>query len=220
MKRIVVALVALGCIAADLPAQHPDTLDLTAVGRDVQWRVASRATAVVEIKGKRALELSRARGVGIVWLDGYEFSNGTIDVDLLGRSQPSGGSFLGVAFRVADAGNYDAVYFRPFNFRAADSAQHSHAVQYVSEPRWPWHVLRSQHPGRYEAAVVPEAEGDDWFHARIVVSRPTIRVFVNGATKPTLTVDELSNRSGGAVGIWVGESSGGHFANLVLTRAP
>jgi hypothetical protein len=156
--------------------------------------------------------------MGLVWLDGYDFGNGVIDVDLLGRSQPVQGSFLGVAFRVVDAQTHDAVYFRPFNFRATDPARHSHAVQYVSHPRWTWQTLRTEHPGVYEQAIVPEPDGDRWFHARIVVERPNVSVFVNGATTPSLTVKELSDRSDGSVGLWVGEGSGGHFANLRITR--
>lgn len=157
--------------------------------------------------------------MGLVWLDGYNFSNGVIEVDLLGRSQPVQGSFLGVAFRVVDAQTHDAVYFRPFNFRAADPARHVHAVQYVSHPHWNWQTLRTEHPAAYEQAIVPEPDGDAWFHARIVIERPNVSVFVNGATTPSLTVKELSDRSDGSVGLWVGEGSGGHFANLRVTRA-
>src|SRR5947208_12517483 len=91
-------------------------------------------------------------------------ANGVIEADILGRSQPVQGSFVGVAFRVLDAQTHDAVYFRPFNFRAADSTRHSHAVQYVTQPAWPWEKLRSEHPGAYERAVVPEPNGDEWFH--------------------------------------------------------
>ena len=143
-----------------------------------------------------------------------------IEVDILGRSQPVQGSFVGVAFRVVDAQTHDAVYFRPFNFRATDSTRHSHAVQYVSHPRWPWQTLRSAHPGQYEAAVVPEPDGDQWFHVRVVIERPRVSVFVNDARTPALVANELSDRARGSVGLWVGEGSGGHFANLRVTRRP
>jgi hypothetical protein len=156
--------------------------------------------------------------MGLVWLDGFDFTNGIIELDILGRSQPVQGSFVGVAFRVADAQTYDAVYFRPFNFRAADSTRHSHAVQYVSQPAWPWEKLRSEHPGGYERAVVPEPNGDDWFHVRVVVEKPKVSVFVNGRAEPALVVDELSALTHGAIGVWVGEGSGGAFANLRVTR--
>ena len=138
---------------------------------------------------------------------------------LLGRSQPVQGSIVGVAFRVVDALTHDTVYFRPFNFRAADAVRHSHAVQYASYPRWPWQTFRSEHPDQYEKAVIPEPDGDEWFHVRIVVERPKVVVFVNGGRAPCLEVKELSDRAHGSLGLWVGEGSGGHFANLRVTRA-
>ena len=209
----------LACIASLAGAQSPARLDLTAVGKDPRWKVVGRTTTVVDIKGKRALKLSEGPGVGVVWLDGYDFGNGVIEVDVLGRSQPVQGSFVGVAFRVIDARTHDAVYFRPFNFRAADSTRHSHAVQYVSHPQWPWQRLRSERPGVYERPVVPEPDGDDWFHVRVVVEKPKVSVFVNGQKEPSLVIDELSDRTGGFVGLWVGEGSGGYFANLRVARA-
>lgn len=199
-------------------AQRPETLDLSAVGKDPRWKVAGRTTSVTDVNGKRALRLSEGPGNGVVWLDGYDFANGVIEVDILGRSQPIQGSFVGIAFRVVDGETHDAVYFRPFNFRAADSTRHSHAVQYVSDPAWPWEKLRAEHPGKYENAVVPELDGDAWFHARIVVERPKVTVFVNGRTEPCLVIDELSDRTHGSLGVWVGNGSGGAFANLRVTR--
>jgi hypothetical protein len=156
--------------------------------------------------------------VGIVWLEGYDFTNGVIEVDIRGRSQPVQGSFVGVAFHGVDVQTYEAVYFRPFNFRAADSVRHAHAVQYVSEPQWTWQRLRTESPGVFEHAVVPEPDGDQWFHARIVVQGPRVSVFVNGSAQPALVVNALSNRASGALGLWVGEGSGGDFANLRVTR--
>jgi hypothetical protein len=209
---------ALACIVLPVHAQSAENLDLTAVGKDARWRIAGRTASVVDIKGKHALQLSEGAGMGVVWLTGYDFANGVIELDVLGRSQPVQGSFVGVAFRVVDEQTHDAVYFRPFNFRATDSTRHSHAVQYVSNPRWPWQTLRSEHPGTYEKAVVPEPDGDAWFHMRVVIERPKIRVFVNDQTEPCLVVDELSDRTGGSIGLWVGEGSGGSFANLKVTR--
>jgi Domain of Unknown Function (DUF1080) len=218
LKTAKLSLIALSCLAMPAGAQSPESLDLTAVGKDPRWKVAGRTTSIVDAKGKRALKIGEGEGMGVVWLDGYEFGNGVIEIDMLGRSQPVQGSFLGVAFRVVDAKTHDAVYFRPFNFRATDPARHSHAVQYVSHPLWTWQKLRSERPDQYEKAVVPEPDGDEWFHARVVVERPNVTVFVNGGSAPVLTVKELSDRERGSVGLWVGEGSGGHFANLRVTR--
>lgn len=208
----------LACLTNPTRAQSVDSLDLTAVGTDPRWKLVGRTTTVIDIKGKQALKFSEGAGMGVLWLDGYDFANGVIEVDILGRSQPVQGSFVGIAFRLSDAQTYDVVYFRPFNFRATDSTRHSHAVQYVSHPGWPWQKLRSERPGAYERAVVPEPDGDEWFHVRVVVERPTIRVFVNDASEPSLVVDELSDRTHGSLGLWVGEGSGGHFANLHVKK--
>jgi hypothetical protein len=200
--------------------QAPESFDVTTVGKDPRWQVAGRITAVVDTNGKHALKLPFAPIMGLVWLKDYDFGNGVIEADILGQSQPPQSSFVGVAFRVVDAQNYDAVYLRPFNFRASDSTRHSHAVQYVSHPSFPWQKLRSEHPGQYEAAVVPEPDGDQWVHVRVVVERPKVSVFVNDARTPALVVTELSDRARGSIGLWVGDGSGGHFANLRVTRKP
>jgi Domain of Unknown Function (DUF1080) len=221
MRTILGLLIALTCFGAHATAQAVDTLNLAAVATDSHWKIFGRTDSVVDIKGKRAVKLSEAPGMGVVWLDNYDFANGTIEVDILGRSQPVQGSFVGIALRVVDGQTHDAVYFRPFNFRATDSTRHAHAVQYVSEPEWTWQRLRSERPGLYEKPVVPEPDGDEWFHVRIEVARPRIQVFVNNAATPSLVVDELSTRTHGPIGLWVGEGSGGYFANLrVQKRTP
>ena len=85
-----------------------------------------------------------------------------------GRTCPQQ-SFLGIAFHVVDWTTYDAVYFRPFNFRAASEEQRSHAVQYISHPGNTWQKLRAERPGQFEKAIDPAPDPDGWFHARIVV---------------------------------------------------
>jgi hypothetical protein len=47
-----------------------------------------------------------------------------------------------------------------------------------------------------------------------------VSVFVNDARTPALVVNELSDRTHGSIGLWVGDGSGGHFANLRVTRKP
>jgi len=113
---------------------------------------------------------------------------------------------------------YDAVYFRPFNFRAADPDRRSHAVQYISMPTNNWQKLRSEHPGVYEKGVNPAPDPNGWFHARIVVASPRVSVFVEHAKEPSLVIAQLSDRRRGMVGIWV-DNFGGDFANLAVTPA-
>lgn len=218
--RCLLVAAVLACVAPSARAQSVESFDLTSVGKDPRWKIAGRATSVVDVKGKRALALDEGQGMGIVWLGGYEFVNGVIELDILGRSQPVQGSFVGITFHVVDPMTHEAVYFRPFNFRASDSTRHAHAVQYVSHPAWTWERLRSERAGQYEKAILPEPDGDEWFHVRVVVERPKVSVFVNGRTEPSLVVDELNSPGRGSIGLWVGEGSGGHFANLRVTRMP
>ena len=100
-------IAALACIAAPVGAQSSESLDLTAIGKDPRWKVSGRTTSIVDVKGKKALKISESEGMGVVWLDGFDFGNGVIEVDMQGRSQPVQGSFLGVAFRVVDAQTHD-----------------------------------------------------------------------------------------------------------------
>ena len=44
-------------------------------------------------------------------------------------------------------------------------------------------------------------------------------VFVGEAKDPSLTVNLLSDRQQGLVGLWVGNNSGGDFANLTISPA-
>jgi hypothetical protein len=129
-------------------------------------------------------------------------------------------SFVGVAFHGVDGTTYDAIYFRPFNFRAEDPARRQRAVQYISQPAYTWQKLRTEHPGRYEQPVNPVPDPNSWFHVRVVVAAPTVSVFVDGATEPSLVVNLLSDRKRGRVGLWVGNGSGGDFANLKISHQP
>ncbi len=59
---------------------------------------------------------------GVVWLKELSFKEGVIEVDLRGKDVFLQ-SFLGIAFHAVDTATYDVVYFRPFNFRHADTAR-------------------------------------------------------------------------------------------------
>jgi hypothetical protein len=211
-------LIAAACLAAPaLPGAEPIVPDLRDAARGIGWKPAGRPTLRWEtgVKGKDALFAQ-----GVVWLDGLNFTDGTIECDILGKGAPRGSNFLGLAFRGADDATYDCVYFRPFNFRAPSPENSNHAVQYISHPQWTWPKLRAERTGRYEKPLVPPPDGDAWLRAKIVIAGKTVRVFVNGAEQPALEVEMLHDRAGGRIGIWGGDAGvGGHFANLKITPA-
>lgn len=201
-------------LSAQAKAIEPDLATLAGKGLTVFNRTAT-SFADGPRKGAR---LSENQGDGVAFLPGATFGNGTIEIDLKGKDVQQQ-SFLGVAFHGVDAATYDAIYFRPFNFRTEDQARRIRAVQYVSHPTYPWQKLREDQPGRYERAVHPVPDPNGWFHARIVVASPKVSVFVNDGAQPSLVVDQLSARKNGLVGLWVGNGSGGDFANLKIVPA-
>ena len=177
------------------------------------------------VKGKPALKVQPIKqefsveDKWVVLLNDIEFTNGIIEFDALGQSDPPQSNFLGIAFHAVDDRTHDAVYFRPFNFHADDADRKAHAVQYVSHPEYPWFDLRKDKTGEYEQPIVPAPDGDSWFHAKIVIERSKVSVYVNAAKEPSLEVEELSDRIGGGIGLWVGPGQGGYFDNLKIILA-
>jgi hypothetical protein len=177
--------------------------------------VANRAMQPLIDGPHRGLTLDARPGDGVAWWRDVEFGNGTIELDLRGTDMAQQ-SFVGVAFHGKDDKTFDAIYFRPFNFRAAAEVARSHAVQYVSHPTYTWDKLRADRPGVYEHAVVPPPDPNGWFHARVVVAFPSVKVFVNDIAASVLEVTQLSDRKTGWVGVWAGNNSDGSFANLTI----
>jgi hypothetical protein len=192
--------------------------DLTQVAEGKGWKVVGRKATSFQAEGRKGVHLDEGAGNGIAWLEDLDFANGTIELDLKGRNVPQA-SFVGVAFRVVDGQTHDAVYFRPFNFKSPNEVNRSHGVQYVSHPIHTWQKLRTEKPGVFESQVNPVPDPEGWFHARIVVAGSRIRIFVNDASSPSLSVDTLSERKGGRIGLWVGNGSDGWFANVKITPA-
>jgi len=212
------SLVAGAPATAQEKAVAPDLKGL-ADGKGGTIPADATLTWVEDAKGRPALRVQSKKDDTVVTFDGIEFTNGVVEFDALGQSGPRQSNFLGFAFRVADAKTHDAIYFRPFNFRAAEPERTAHAVQYISHPKYRWHVLRNDKPGQYEKPVVPAPDGDAWFHVRIVVEKPTVSVYIDDGKEPSLVVEELSDRKGGGVGLWVGPGQGGYIANLKITPA-
>ncbi len=214
---LAIAMAAAGIDCAALYGAEAIAPNLANVPKNIGWSGPGQSTARWrgDVKGKAALFAK-----GVVWLDGLNFTEGTIECDILGQSTPRGSNFLGLAFHGADDVTYDCVYFRPFNFRAPSPENSNHAVQYISHPQWTWQKLRSERTGQYEKPIAPAPDGEAWFHVKIVVVGRKVSVFVNGAAQPSLEIEKLNDRTGGRIAIWGGDAGvGGHFANLKITPA-
>ncbi|MBO0858832.1 MAG: hypothetical protein J2P21_10245 [Chloracidobacterium sp.] len=187
--------------------------DLAALAEGKGLKVFNRSLSAID--DKKGVRLSESPGDGLAYLEGVEFANGAIEFDIRGKDV-QGQSFVGVVFHGLDEKTYDAIYFRPFNFKTEDPARRIHAVQYISHPTYTWQKLRTEQPEKYEKPISPAPDPNGWFHARVVVASPKVSVFVNDAKEPSLVVNQLSDRKKGLVGLWVGNTSGGDFANFKI----
>jgi hypothetical protein len=181
----------------------------------------------VEYKGKSAVALeipgSPNSEKTLALIKNVDFHNGTIEAEISGQPKADAGGgargFVGIAFRVqADTSKMELFYIRPTNGRADDQVRRNHSTQYVSHPGFPWPKLRKETPERYEAYadMVP----GEWTKVKIEVKDETAKLYVNGATQPTLIVNDLKQGKDlrGSVGLWIGPGTLGHFTNLTIDK--
>ena len=183
------------------------------------WHLFSRTVTTQDEGGREYLAMVGAPDtVGLAWSPALAFADGDIEFDVRGRDIP-GHSFVGIAFHIVSDTSFDAVYLRPFNFRAADSARRAHAVQFVSAPAYPWDRLRAEQPGAFERAVPPALDPAAWIHVRVRVRGPAIDVYLDRAETPVLSVVNPSPHRSGGVGYFVHGTSVGDFRDLVVRPA-
>ena len=161
-------------------------------------------------------------GGGIVVLPETTFHDGTIEVEVAGKPQSNAPAqargFVGVAFRVPlDVSKYDYVYIRPTNGRADDQERRNHSTQYASFPDYEWLKLRTEAPSKYESYV--DLIPGEWTHLKIEVNGLKMRLYVNGASQPTLLVNDLKlGDAHGAIALWIGVGTEAYFANLTIRQ--
>lgn len=156
-----------------------------------------------------------------VKLTDVEFTNGTIEVEVVGKRQEGAGAgargFVGLVFRVnEDDSAFECFYIRPTNGRAEDQLRRNHSVQYIAYPDFPWHRLRKENPGKYETYA--DLEEGEWTKLKIEVDGDKARLYVNGVEQPTLLVNDLKlgKDVSGNLGLWVGPGTEAYFANMTV----
>ncbi len=214
-------------LLASLPRVAAAAADQVYPLTDAKGLVAHNAKVEpAEFKGRQAVRLTapeEAKGTSLAVLDGVDFQDGVIDVDLAVKITTPPGvrmpGFIGVAFRVQpDVEHHEMFYIRPGNGRAPDQAMRNHAVQYVAGPDYSWYKLRREWPWVYESAA--DFEPETWIHVKIDVSGRAATLYINNSDQPTLIVDGLkSDALHGAVALqgYPGEES--YFSNLRITPA-
>jgi hypothetical protein len=215
MNRLIVVSLSMlvGAVqSAPPPVQHINLAE----------RLAARKIKVVNrdiVAGSAgSVHLSPRSDVGIAWIDGSDFGEGAIEIDVRGKDVFQQ-SFVGLAFHGKDDKTYESVYVRPFNFRATDPARRDHAVQYMTVPEFDWPRLREQFPEEFENPVNSTLSPTDWVPLRVVVRGQRVQVFVGLVANVTLEVRKLGTLDRGKVGLWVGNNSDGDFKDLRITPA-
>ncbi len=184
-----------------------------------ELEVYNREALVIEAEKDKisGIKLDARQGDGLAVFKNIDFENGILEFDVKGKNVP-GKSFVGIAFHILDEKNFNAVYFRPFNFQNPDKVRRGHSVQYISHPEFTWNKLRSDFPEQFENQVSPVPDPNEYFHARVEVNWPSVKVYVEDAKDPSLEVDMKSKFKKGKVGFWVGNGSDGEFRNLVVKK--
>lgn len=166
MGRSVITIAALVFayrLIAHLPAAPPPALQApgaqppapSVLSIDLAARLAGGTLRPVNREVTRldgmpgAVHVSEKEGPGVVWVEGSDFGEGTIEVNVRGRDVQQQ-SFVGLGFHRKDDATYEAVYLRPFNFRTEDPARRQNAVQYISVPDYDWPRLRKEFPSEFE----------------------------------------------------------------------
>lgn len=194
-------------------AQHKQAFNLSRMlAENKLLTYPGQKTGPVEDGSKQGINCN-----GIVWLKGIDFDEGTVELDLRGRNEFLK-SFLGIAYHGVDTLHYESIYFRPFNFRSEDAVRRTWSVQYMNLPDYPYDLLRKEHTGQFENEIIPNPKPEDWLHARIVISKDSTMVYVNGSAQASLKVKNLGTAKGNLIGLWT-STSNGDFANLVITPA-
>jgi hypothetical protein len=213
-----IGLVLIPLCVAQFSQGKAETYDLSRIADSTEWIVVNRGVIRIEDGGRKGIRLDERQGDGLAWLKGSRFGNGTIEFDVRGKDVFQK-SFVGFAFHAVDDQTYDAIYFRPFNFRNPDPSRANHAVQYVSQPVFTWEKLRAEKPEQFEKPVRPVPDPNGWFHVRIVIDSVQVSVYVDNAPEPCLAIKKLNARRVGKFGLMVGNGSGGDFANLKIIPA-
>jgi hypothetical protein len=134
-----------------------------------KWSGQNEATLFEEYEGRQTLF-----STGSMLIEDLEFTDGTIEVDILGTTNRS---FGGIVFRGND-GNYEEIYLRLHKNRQVDSVQYTPVYRHESN----WQLFR-----QYQSSAVFDVEG--WNRLKVVVKGQVAQVYLNDAY--LMTIDEL-----------------------------
>ena len=150
-----------------------------------------------------------------------DFANGTIEVDVASTLAPDAPAFargfIGIAFRIDGGKSFESVYLRPTNSRVDDQVRRNHSIQYWAYPDHDFARLRREQPEKYESYV--DLAMDEWIKVKIVVNGTQAKIYINGASQPSLVVSDLKlgPAQRGGIGYWLETGTVGYFSELKVS---
>lgn len=178
-------------------------------------KIVNREIIPNENSDQHELSLNAVKGDGLAVFESISFETGTIELEIRGEDV-QGKSFVGLAFNIQNDSTYEAVYFRPFNFKNKDVERRSHGMQYISHPKNTWKYLRTNFEGQFEATFNNPPAPDDWFSVVIKIEADKVYVYDKRNNTELMQVKRLEKQSSNKIGFWTGFNSKGDFKNLVI----
>lgn len=178
-------------------------------------KIVNREIIPNENSEQYKLSLNAVKGDGLAVFESVSFETGTIELEIRGEDV-QGKSFVGLAFNIQNDSTYEAVYFRPFNFRNKDVERRKHSMQYISHPKNTWKYLRANFEGQFEAIFNNPPAPDDWFSISIKIEADEVYVYDKRNNIELMKVKRLEKQASNRIGFWTGFNSKGDFKNLVI----
>ncbi|HOF19743.1 MAG TPA: hypothetical protein PLO24_00675 [Bacteroidales bacterium] len=217
--RIAMAGIILLAVTPDTAGQtFSVTFDLHDMCRKNQITTYNRQTDCFTENGTKIIRLSGNNGYGIAWIRGMEFADGIIEVDIRAGSEIQHFA-AGLAFHGLGSDTLDAVYLRR-SVSPEDKKTGSHRLFYTSLPAPASEESNNHFLILYKKAFSPRPDAKGWIHLRISVQGDQISAFAGRNDDPFLVVERQGRRTGGRIGFWTGDMSGGDFANLRISTGP
>ena len=185
--------------------------------------------AMEKLNGEDVIKVIKDSGVigadepTFVKIDGINFKNGTIEVNVLSKllktAPDFARGFIGVAFRINDSNSkFESFYIRPTNARTDDQVRRNHSIQYYSYPDYKFDRLRKESPERYESYA--DMGLNQWITLRIEVKDAQAKLFINDSPQASLVVNDLKlgATASGSIGLWVDIGTEGYFKDLKVIK--
>lgn len=160
-----------------------------------QWKITEGKT--VEHLGRQAL-------CGSAYLDGIDFADGIISVDV---AVSGARSYPGIIFRRQSDAEYERLYIRPHRAGLYPDAVH-YAPTFNGVTCWQLY----HGDGFCAAATFPH---DEWFTLRLEIKGRQMRVFIGDAREPVLIVNALKlDATHGEIGVMGPADGTAFFSNF------